>query len=226
MLANTSQGPSTFVRGLALVPTRELAIQVSKEIRNVCKVGNKFLSKLFRDDEVLCSLESLAVYGGVDIHEQKSSITGEGKSGLNSLIVAATPGRLLDIIEQSEGQSKDSFSQIHVVVLDEADRMAGNADMCSQVDSILTLLESFRDDGKSVVHCLISATLPEKVKPKCDEWAPPSRLVAKLGSVSVGQKPSRREEDEATSGKAGDDSKKRKCQSLDLASMPPNIVQT
>jgi len=222
--ANTNQGPSSFVHGLVLVPTRELAIQVSKEIRNVCKIGNKSLSKLFKDEEISCLVESLAVYGGVDIHEQKSSLFGKGDSGFNSLIVAATPGRLLDILEQSEGQAKDLFSQIHMVIFDEADRTALNPDMCSQVDDILTLLDSFRDEGKNVVHCLISATLPEKAKPKCDEWAPSTRLVAKLGSVTVGQKPSKTEGDDETSGKT--EGKKKKSEILDLASMPPNIVQT
>ena len=226
--ANTKRGPSKFVHGLVLVPTRELAIQVSKEIRNVCKVGNKCLSKLLKDGEISRIVESFAVYGGVDIDEQTSAIFGKGGSGLKSVIVTATPGRLLDIIEQSEGQAKDSFSQIDAVVFDEADRTALNTDMCRQVDDILALLEGFRDDcSKNVVRCLVSATLPEKAKPKCDEWVPASRLVVKLGSVRVGQKSSKTNGDEENSAKTEDDGKKKKSQqTLDLASIPPNIVQT
>jgi len=113
------------VHGLILVPTRELAIQVSKECALVCKVANKYLTKCratapppaVDDADVVVSMrmESIPIYGGVDIDSQVSSLLGGGttdessssssssSSRLLSLVVAATPGRLLDILRRGGG---------------------------------------------------------------------------------------------------------------------------
>ena len=86
------------VRALAIVPTRELAIQVNRSVEDY----GKWLR-----------LESTAVFGGVNINPQKKKIAG----GIDFLV--ATPGRLLDLVNQG---SVD-LSRIEILVLDEADRM-------------------------------------------------------------------------------------------------------
>jgi ATP-dependent RNA helicase DeaD len=90
-----SRGP---IQALVLVPTRELAMQVTTEIRKF----SKYLG-----------IRSLAVYGGQSIHIQKEQL----RRGVQ--IIVATPGRLIDHLKQGTIQLED----VKFVVLDEADRM-------------------------------------------------------------------------------------------------------
>ena len=85
-------------RALVLVPTRELAVQVEEDVR---ELGGH------------TGLRSAAIYGGVGMFEQERSL----RSGVD--IIAATPGRLLD--HMSRGYV--NFHHLKVLVLDEADRM-------------------------------------------------------------------------------------------------------
>ena len=84
---------------LALVPTRELAIQVHDELE---PVANEL-------DRNIC-----AIYGGADIEKQIKRL-GQGVD-----FVVATPGRLIDLIERKEV----SLDDVEHVIVDEADRMA------------------------------------------------------------------------------------------------------
>src|SRR5215471_7883742 len=78
--ANNSPSPARHpVRALILTPTRELAVQVEESFRTYGKYTN---------------LRSTVVYGGVDIKQQMPIVRG----GVEILV--ATPGRLLDHIEQ------------------------------------------------------------------------------------------------------------------------------
>ncbi|HYG31390.1 MAG TPA: DEAD/DEAH box helicase, partial [Methylophilaceae bacterium] len=96
--ASTSASPARHpVRALVLVPTRELAIQVEESIRLYAKH---------------CPLRSLVVFGGVDIKTQTPFLM----KGVEILV--ATPGRLLDHVEQRTVQ----LNQVQMLVLDEADR--------------------------------------------------------------------------------------------------------
>lgn len=85
-------------RALVLVPTRELAAQVSEQMQNY---GRRL------------SLRSTKIYGGVNIRPQMERLA----RGVD--IVVATPGRLLDHAER--GTIK--LHEIEFLVLDEADRM-------------------------------------------------------------------------------------------------------
>lgn len=85
-------------RALILVPTRELAAQVSDSV----KTYGKYLS--FR---------AAVIYGGVSIGPQIQTL----RQGVDILV--ATPGRLLDHL----GQGTLNLSQIEILVLDECDRM-------------------------------------------------------------------------------------------------------
>ncbi len=95
LIKNISSGKG--LQGLVLTPTRELAEQVSKEL--------KFFAK-HKD------LDVSAVYGGVGINPQIKKLESVE-------IVVATPGRLLDHIERNS----IDLSRINTIVLDEADRM-------------------------------------------------------------------------------------------------------
>ena len=85
-------------RALVLVPTRELAAQVSEQMNNYAR---------------RLSLRSTMIYGGVTIQAQIERLY----RGVD--IVVATPGRLLDHAERGT----INLSRIEVLVLDEADRM-------------------------------------------------------------------------------------------------------
>lgn len=98
-LANSSASPARHpVRALILTPTRELADQVAASVR------------LYTQGT---PLRSAVVFGGVDIAPQKDTL----RRGCEVLV--ATPGRLLDHIEQKTV----NLSQVGILVLDEADRM-------------------------------------------------------------------------------------------------------
>lgn len=97
--ATNSASPARHpVRALILTPTRELADQVGESVKLYCKNT---------------PLRSAVVFGGVDINAQRDEL----RRGCEILI--ATPGRLLDHIEQKNV----SLSQVGILVLDEADRM-------------------------------------------------------------------------------------------------------
>ncbi|HBA71626.1 MAG TPA: ATP-dependent RNA helicase RhlE [Geobacter sp.] len=85
-------------RALVLVPTRELAAQVSEQMNNYAR---------------RLALRSTMIYGGVMIQAQIERL----HRGVD--IVVATPGRLLDHAERGT----IDLSRIEVLVLDEADRM-------------------------------------------------------------------------------------------------------
>ncbi len=86
-------------RALVLCPTRELAIQVSEELRKLARYRR--------------GLIILPVYGGQPIERQLHAL----KAGVQ--VVIATPGRLLDHIDRRS----ISLAEVGTVVLDEADEM-------------------------------------------------------------------------------------------------------
>ncbi len=86
------------IRGLVLAPTRELAIQVAD---NTLEYGRAL------------GMRVVSIYGGVRFDNQIRKM----KRGADILV--ATPGRLLDMLEQK----KLSIAQLEILVFDEADRM-------------------------------------------------------------------------------------------------------
>ncbi len=99
--AGARSGPAAGTRrprGLVLVPTRELALQVQKSLSTYGVPAN---------------LRVTAIFGGVSIVPQKRDL----QRGTD--IIVATPGRLLDHMEQ---RTVD-LSGVQILVLDEADRM-------------------------------------------------------------------------------------------------------
>jgi ATP-dependent RNA helicase RhlE len=135
--ASTSPSPARHpVRALILTPTRELAMQVHESVQTYGKH---------------VPLRDLVVYGGVDIKPQTEAL----RKGVE--IVVATPGRLLDHVEQKTV----SFNFVEVLVLDEADRML-DMGFIPDIKRILALLPKERQS------LLFSATFSEEIKKLAD----------------------------------------------------------
>jgi ATP-dependent RNA helicase RhlE len=132
-LGSTSPSPARHpVRALILTPTRELAAQVHESV-----VGyGKHLP-----------LRSTVVYGGVDMKPQKAALM----AGVEILV--ATPGRLLDHVEQKTV----NLSQVQILVLDEADRML-DMGFLPDLKRIISLIPAQRQS------LLFSATFSDEIK--------------------------------------------------------------
>jgi hypothetical protein len=118
LLQRTMAAPATepgMPKALVLVPTRELAVQVSE---------------VFEPLAAASELRVVAVYGGADIERQIKKL----RKGVD--VIIATPGRLIDLGDRGEL----SVAQIETLVLDEADRMADMGFM-PQVEWVLRRLE-------------------------------------------------------------------------------------
>ena len=138
-LASTSTSPAKHpIRALVLTPTRELAIQVEESFKVYAKKTQ---------------LKSLVVFGGVDIKTQTPHL----KTGVEILV--ATPGRLLDHVEQKTL----SLSQVQILVLDEADRMLDMGFM-PDLKRILALLPRQRQ------NMMFSATFSNEIKKLADDF--------------------------------------------------------
>ncbi len=118
---------------LILAPTRELCVQISTDLKKYAKYIN--------------GLKVTEVYGGASIEGQIRTI----KNGTPH-IIAATPGRLIDLMKRKVISLKD----IEVVVLDEADEML-NMGFKESIDTILEKTPAEKNVW------LFSATMPKEV---------------------------------------------------------------
>lgn len=144
--ANTSASPARHpVRALILTPTRELAIQVEESVKTYGKH---------------VPLRSLVVFGGVDIKTQTPSLM----RGVEILV--ATPGRLLDHVEQRTVQ----LNQVQMLILDEADRML-DMGFLPDLKRILNLLPKQRQ------NLMFSATFSNDIKKLADDFLTNPTLV-------------------------------------------------
>ncbi|NLA71822.1 MAG: DEAD/DEAH box helicase [Clostridiaceae bacterium] len=133
LLRKTQQSTSRtrMIGALILTPTRELAIQIYESTRAY---------------GVYTGLESCVVYGGVSQKPQEENL----KRGVDILV--ATPGRLLDLINQK----LIDLRQIKILILDEADRML---DMGFIHD--VRKITAYTPEDKQTL--LFSATMPEDI---------------------------------------------------------------
>jgi ATP-dependent RNA helicase RhlE len=120
------------VRALILTPTRELAAQVGENVRTC----GQYLS-----------IRATEIFGGVSINTQKAKL----ESGVD--IIIATPGRLLDHINQKTVD----LSRLEILVLDEADRML---DM-GFIRDIRRIMERLPDRRQNL---LFSATFSKEIR--------------------------------------------------------------
>ena len=119
-LAETPTGTTRRVRGLILVPTRELAAQVGEAIVSLAK----YLPQ---------RIKVAVVFGGVSINPQMMNLRGGAD------IVVATPGRLIDLIDHNAL----TLASVSLLVLDEADRLL-DLGFGEELGRILALLPAQR----------------------------------------------------------------------------------
>ena len=142
------------VRVLVLVPTRELASQVGES---------------FRDYGSNLRFRTSILYGGVSINTQIDKI----KKGVD--IVVATPGRLLDHLNQKTL----NLSELETFVLDEADRML---DM-GFIRDIKKILKYLPEEKQNL---LFSATFPNEIKSLADSLLnSPKRIQVKSNNSTA-----------------------------------------
>lgn len=111
------------VQALVLAPTRELCIQISKDLKNYSKNMD--------------GLRVVPVYGGEDIRTQLRQLDQTPQ------IIVATPGRLIDLIERG----KIALENIRFLVLDEADEMLN----MGFKEDIETILEKTPDTRRTLL---------------------------------------------------------------------------
>ena len=125
--------PSKHVpQALILAPTRELCLQIAGDLAD--------FSKYIPDVTVL------PVYGGPSIESQIRAL----RAGVE--VIVATPGRLIDLINRGVVNSSD----VHTVILDEADEMLN----MGFLDSIEEILSHIPEDRRML---LFSATMPADI---------------------------------------------------------------
>lgn len=111
------------IQGIVLCPTRELAIQVAEEIRNLAKY--------------LHGIKVVPIYGGQDIVKQIRSL----KSGAQ--LVIGTPGRVMDHMRRKTIK----LDHVNTVILDEADEMLNMGFR----EDIETILEGIPQEHQTVL---------------------------------------------------------------------------
>jgi len=134
LCADNFRRPSSgkrVIRSLILTPTRELAIQIGESFENYGKNTN---------------LKYKVIFGGVSQHGQVEAL----RRGIDILV--ATPGRLLDLINQGYIHLND----VQFFVLDEADRML-DMGFVNDVKKVLTKLPKKRQS------LFFSATMPPAI---------------------------------------------------------------
>ncbi len=118
-------------RGLVILPTRELALQADEVFRQIGRgIG----------------LRTAVLIGGASMHLQQKAIKEKPH------VIVATPGRLIDHLEQKT----ISLSDVHILILDEADRML-DMGFLPQITKILVAVPKVRQT------MLFSATMPESI---------------------------------------------------------------
>ena len=132
LLTRGNRAQAKQVRALVLTPTRELAAQVAESVETYGKN---------------LPLRSAVVFGGVGIGPQISKL-GKGVD-----ILVATPGRLLDLFNQRAL----NFSQLEVLILDEADRML-DMGFIHDIKKILKVLPAKRQ------NLMFSATFSDDIR--------------------------------------------------------------
>jgi len=124
-------------RCLILEPTRELALQVEEA---------------FKEFAAFTDLETVVIFGGVGYGAQREALARGAD------IIVATPGRLLDFMQQGE----ISFADLEILVLDEVDRML---DMGFLPD-VRRIVEKCPKERQTL---FFSATIPDEIE-RLSSW--------------------------------------------------------
>ncbi|KAL8788168.1 MAG: hypothetical protein Q9213_001807 [Squamulea squamosa] len=125
----------TAARAVIISPTRELAVQIHTQMQSLCTPTN--------------NIHTACVYGGVPKDPQRLALS-------TAHIVVATPGRLLDLIEEGSAD----LSEVKYLVLDEADRMLEKG-FENEIRKIVATIP-FTNEGRQTL--MFTATWPESVR--------------------------------------------------------------
>lgn len=155
---------SKSTQGLVLSPTRELALQVADQLAKLGKYKN---------------VRVVTIYGGASYRTQLEGV----KRGAH--VVVATPGRLVDFLEQKAIQ----LSNVKTLVLDEADEMISMG-FKDDLDFILKSTHSEDADATGRAACktwLFSATMSRDIRRVADTYLEKPEMVevAKTQSSSA-----------------------------------------
>ncbi|MBI4896142.1 MAG: DEAD/DEAH box helicase [Candidatus Aenigmarchaeota archaeon] len=123
--------PEKKVQALILEPTRELAEQVTVELKKFAKHSHVFVT---------------SIYGGVSMEPQIQNLR-------HTDIVVGTPGRILDHLRNHTL----SLAHVHILTLDEADRML-DMGFIDDINKIISQVPQHRQT------LLFSATMPDEIK--------------------------------------------------------------
>ncbi len=154
LIDNKTQGHKPSLRALIVTPTRELAIQIDENINT------------YAENTIV---KNTVIFGGVKQHKQVERL----KRGVHILV--ATPGRLLDLIDQGY----ISLNDLKIFVLDEADRML---DM-GFIHDIRKLLKILPKKKQSL---FFSATMPDNIIKLSDQilYQPTQIAVSPVSSTA------------------------------------------
>mgnify|MGYP001060141732 FL=1 len=135
-------------QALVILPTRELAVQVTNEVR---KIG-KYME----------GIKTVTVYGGADIREQINKLKGGAQ------IIVGTPGRIIDLIDRRVIK----LGEIKIAVLDEADEML-KMGFREDIELILSKIDhpvqsllfsaTIPDDMKKIIKKFLNSPVSVKV---------------------------------------------------------------
>lgn len=137
------------ITALVISPTRELALQILAEAESLVRFIPGFRAR--------------AVIGGRNISTEKRSM-GEGR-GIAADLLIATPGRLVDHIDSTEGMAS-ALACARMLVLDEADRLL-DMGFKPQLDRILATISPAAASTRARHNLLFSATVPKAVLDIC-----------------------------------------------------------
>ena len=144
------------VQGLVLAPTRELAVQIAGHISKISRYTG---------------IRVCAIYGGEKINRQIKQL----KSGVH--IVVGTPGRIIDHMDRGTLRLRD----VHMVVLDEADRML-DMGFVKDINRILDRVPKNRQTS------LFSATIDRNVLKICNKYMDePEKILVSKDEIALEQ---------------------------------------
>lgn len=138
------------IQALVLCPTRELCVQVAKSLTEI-GAGKR--------------VRVLSIYGGDSYRRQREGLARSPH------IVVATPGRLIDLLDQGEVPLKS----VQTIILDEADEMI-SVGFKDALDQILRTME-----GEEHQTWLFSATMSREVKRVQENFLPKAKLIDARG---------------------------------------------
>lgn len=169
----TEDGPLALI----MSPTRELSHQICHSLKQVTNCANTILRRNYHHQSRSSNtkrappkLKILPIYGGDGI-SRNDQLANFDPGELMTHIVAATPGRLLDLLgstsrdnlTSSTNTNKMSLDNVCILIIDEIDKMM-QLGFREQIDLISSKI---RKDRMTV---LLSATFPERLSKVCFSW--------------------------------------------------------